>query len=455
MGFVEKLRDVAGKMKLGPHHKIERFSITIAVIAALCVVLIGTTAYASWQSGKEDLSTKVIYNSTFTSSLTETTGEVIDVYQNEENTRSMIMLKYDNPDVPGFSSNAENYEAHIIATTPDLQSEVINTQLDGQIVMFGSTGYMGVVIESDQPLTEQILGLTIRNNSQAALGDYDVEANEQQSLGDATFAEYDQFRVFYNPGASDTTHLPALDGRGLNVKQVYADTVLDGREHQVRADLGSQLRTLQDDLALVSELEGQMNETTADGVRIVPPEVPEEIAGDQIVGERGETVPKEVMIDNAWEVVATSPDSTLALETDWVHPSGFDLDWRDGSISEGYLDELLPVGENYYTFLSNKADSIATGASDDEPTPADFSVREMEWLLDTGKDLGEVSQDQSGLEHLVKIRNDLSNAYETYYEDKVTYQVDLFNDLLELEVELAAVESSHSIHDGDKAIQTY
>src|SRR5699024_12312406 len=76
-----------------------------------------------------------------------------------------------------------------------------------------------------------------------------------------------------------------------------------------------------------------------DGLSIVPPEVPKQIAGDRVTGSPAQK----------------SQKSTLDLETSWVSPSGFDFDWRSGSVDEGYLDDLVPEDESKGSYLAKKA----------------------------------------------------------------------------------------------------
>ena len=56
---------------------------------------------------------------------------------------------------------------------------------------------------------------------------------------------------------------------------------------------------------------------------------------------------------------------------------------------------------------------------------------------------------------LTDLRTNLETAYQTYYKDKLVYQVDLPTDLLDLEVMLRTVESTYSMNDGEAALLVY
>lgn len=474
MGFMDTAASWRDKFKLGPHHRTERFAVTMGSLAVVGTLLIGATSYSAYQSNQEDLSNTSIYTASYTSSLTETTGEVAGVYTNEKKTRALLLLEFDNPDTPGFSMNAENYSMYLTGSKPNMEPEDVATNMSGNLIMFGSTGYMGVVLSSDEPFEEQILNLTIRNSSEAAVGDGNVE--DALDMGDSTFERHDQWRLFFNPGASGVQTLESFGDRGLDVESLYAEMVLHDREVAVQAAMDRQLLTMQRDLAVVSELEDQLVAADVDGVAIIPPELPEEIYGDMVVGELGEDVESDVLdpeahIDNETPIT-TYPDSTLALESDWVDPRGYDFNWRDGSIVEGYLDDMVPSSETYYSFLENKANGIASGDADDAVTDDDlgvyssesnsdsagsFDANALEWVLNDaeGTDLSEQQDHQPGLQPLVNVMNNLSSAYQTYFDNKVLYQVELYGDLLELELELASVSSEQSVHADEDALLVY
>lgn len=459
MGLFENAKGVAAKLKLGPHHTIERFGVIFTSITVVFFVLLGSTAFAAWNNSRADLSAAALYSEGFVTSLTEQSGLVEGIYVSEDGMRAMLIMELSGGSSSDqiWSSNAENYEAFLGGMNPNQTPTQLETNINGNIVMFGSTGYMGVLLNSDEPFTEnpQILSLTMRNNAQLVSG----PETTSEDLSNTSFAEFDQWRVFFNPGATEAVTISSLSGRGIDAEQVYAEVLLAEEEDLLHTEMDTTLEAMKADLSLIQEYENELERTSADGQRIAPPDLPEAISGDVISGE-------PELVENG----EVARESTLALETDWVDPRGWSLDWRQTSVAQGFLDELTPQDESHYSYLDNKALGIATGASEDAPEvdesrggsraqvyspDEDFSVNDIEWTLSDGTDLAEGDNDSVALEPLRELMNSLSAAYQSYYDHKTEYQVEQQRALLEMELELTTVETTHSVNSDEDAVQTY
>lgn len=147
---------------------------------------------------------------------------------------------------------------------------------------------------------------------------------------DATFKKYDQWRVFFNPGASGVTKIDALDATSFDPARAYYDIVLKKEESDTRAKLDQKLIEMRTNLAQISSYTSDLQTTKVDGLFLRPPAVPASIAGDEVTG------------SSAGE--AKDGKSTLTLETKHTVPGGFDLNWRAGNVYDGYLDVLVPRG---------------------------------------------------------------------------------------------------------------
>lgn len=448
MGLMDNARRIAGKMKLGSHHAIERFGVIFAALSGAFVLLVVSTAVSSWSNSQADLSAAAVYGDSFTTSLTQQSGDIAGVYVSEDHQRAMVLMELTggSSDNQVWSSNAENYQAFVDGVTPAGRPQSLATNITGSIVSFGSTGYLGVLMDSDEPFQQQIMALTMRNNAELVAGE-----DPDPELSGTSFADHDQWRLFVNPGATGAVEISSLAGPGLDVADVYAEIVLAQEEQEIRAELDESLVQMRADLARIREYESDLETVRADGLSIVPPTVPDSVSGDTIVGEPADVFEGEVI-----------EESTLALDSEWVDPEGWNIDWRSGSIASGYLDSLVPEGESYYSYLENKSNGIASGDSDDAPpedeigTPVrdedKFRVSDIEWELSDGTDLTEQSQNQA-LTPLVNLMNSLSQAYQDYYTNKQTYQVDQHRSLLELELQLSAVDSSYTINSEDTAFE--
>lgn len=470
----EGLKALKDKLKLGSHHRIERYGLIAGALAVSFTLLVGSTAHSAWQSNRDDLSATALYTPAFATSLSDSAGQVEGVYVSPDETRALLMMSM-SPEEVGYSSNAENYEAFITGSTPNLSQQALSTNITGNVATFGDSGYLGVVLTSDEPFDEQIIDITMRNTSAAADTGAGEGAEVEGSMGDETFGEYDQWRLFFNPAATEAEELDALEGRGVDVESIYTEIVLHEEEVVQRAEMDEQLSEMKSQLGLIAELESDLERTNVDGVRIVPPEVPQHIAGDQVTGEIGEVV--ETPEANAGEgeqvepdpdaPAGSYPDSTLDLETNWVEPEGFDFQWREGDIHSGYIEEMTPEGETYTTFMDLKEQGFRSGSSEDVPDvddedaadpredEPDFNVSDIEWELTDGTDLTNQDELSSGMEPLTNLMNDLSEAYQNYYNMKVEYQVDMHRDLLQLEIELLNVEAAQSINSNEDAVTSY
>lgn len=448
MAFKDTAKTYANKLKLGPHHAIERFGVLFGVVTITGALLATSVTGSAVVNNRAALDSTALYTSSFSASKTGLSGTVAGVYVSEDRTRTMLMMRFDDGAAGSFSANAENYQAFATGSTRDLSTQALETNIDGDIVMFGSTGYMGVVLDSDAPFEQQIINLTVRANSELAYVDGDSRELREDMVGDSTFSEFDQWRLYFNPGSSGAEELSALNSERIDAGAIYSEMVISSQEDEVREQMEGQLVEMQTTLARIQEYNGELERAKVDGVGIEPPELPVQISSDgsmsgldQIVGERANE----------------GQPSTLELDTDWVSPKGYDFDWRAGSVEEGYLDALVPEDESYVTYLANKGNaedtSEATGGALNEQR---FQPNNIEWMLTDGTNLkSDYGDSDTTMKPLRDIMNNLTQAYQDYYRQKIDFQEGSYSELLELEVQLRNVESSHSINDTEDALLTY
>ena len=433
MSLRETLTTYAAKMKLGPHHAIERFGVVTACFTVTFAVLLTGTIVSATANNRARLSETALYTTSFTTSRTELSGNVEGVYTNSDNDRALVLMRFRDSSAGSFSADAANYQAFLTGSNERLDTQALSTDITGSIVVFGSTGYLGVVLESDAPFAQQIMSLTLRANSELVYSEDSNRKLREDLQDDGSFLEFDQWRVFLNPGASGTIEANSLEGGRVDPNSLYYELVVAEQEEEIRAEMEEQLLQMRAALNRIAEYDGEMSRVNVDGVFIEPPEVPRQISGDSITGQEAEE----------------ENESTLALETDWVHPRGYDFDWRKGSVDEGYLDDIMPAEEtSYVTFLNEKA-----RASDEESSL--ISANDIEWLLTDGNNLKEYGHSDQSIKPLRDIMNNMTTAYQDYSRLKTAYQVDSYSALLELEVMLRGVESSGSVNTDEEVLITY
>ena len=431
MSIKDSAKGMAAKLRLGPHHAIERFGVLFGVVVITFVVIFSGASVSAVSNQAARMDETTLYTPTFNTSKTQLGGDVSGIFVSTDRTRAMVLMQFDDPS--SVSANAEKYQGFLTGSTPGQVDEPLKSKVSGEIVVFGSTGYMAMVLDSDEPFQQQILNLTMRANSELVYLPSESRKVREDLEGQQTFSEFDQWRLFFNPGASGATTAQALDSDEFDAGAVYASLVVAPEEDDVRTTMDQQLGQMQADLTRIAEYQSEAGRVNVDQLFLTLPPVPEQIANDSIDGT---------------QAVGDTP-STLTLKTKWVSPSGYNFDWRDGSVATGYLDALMTEGESYVTFLADKAARSKNGEA------GALSVNDLVWGVSNGTLLADYGTSDTTMKPLMDIRNGLSQAYQDYYKHKIDYQVTSYGELINLEVDLRNVRSGASANDGEKALFTY
>jgi hypothetical protein len=229
-----------------------------------------------------------------------------------------------------------------------------------------------------------------------------------------------------------TTRAVANSSEAFSAESMYYDLVVKDAEQAARTDLDASLAKMQVDLARIDEYTAQMATTRIGGLQLLPPSVPSQIASDSVTGK------------------ADSSSDPLTLHSTWTSASGYAFDWRSGSVQTGYLNSIVPAGESYVKFLADKA-----AASNKASTGTEFNVSKLVWKLSDGTDLVSDYTGSTAMKPLLDVMNNLSQAYQDYYTDKLAYQTTGYSKLIDLEVGLKNVNNGSSINSGKTALLTY
>lgn len=437
--FKDRLRGVSKKLKLDSHYQIERYGIGLLVMVIIGAILIGTAGVTAFQKSRANLGATAIYTSSFTTSKTAVEGQVAGIYTSEDRTQAFVLMHFDN--VAQISTNADNYQAFMTGIDQKFNNETLKGDPSGQLYMFGSTGYMGVLLTNPEGFENQILNLTLRANEQIVTPEKAAELDDDL-VGDSSFAQYDQWRVVVNPGATGAEVSEALTEDPTNVRGLYDEMVIAPQEAEIRSTMDEQLSQMRTQLAAIDEYTNRLVSTKFGDDTLAAPEVPEQIKGDEILCD-GKSLRR-----NSNELNSCEPEK-LSLKTEWVAPDGYDFDWRTGSVNRGYLDQIVPADSSYLAYLGEHR------AEDYD----DMKTSEIEFKLADGTLLVDSPAYQNTDAGPVKSVNDnialLTDAYDMYYDTKKAYQVDSHNELLDLEVGLRDVESNYSINEDTDSVLTY
>ena len=427
----ETFNTVKEKLHFGKHQTMQRFGIIMAAFAASGAMLFVATFASAYNNTAVLEADRSMYSTQFTFSKSEQSGEVYGVYGNSDRTRALLMLKV--PERGTLSMNAENYEAYITGSNPNAKLTALKYNPQGAVYMFGTTGYMGVLLSSTEPIPGQVVALTIRASSEIA---QTGRTEGFATLEDESFKEYDQARIFFNPGAEGVEVLDALNDRVPDVRRVFAQSVVKNEEEAIREDLDRDLLAMKTQMSAISDYTERLTSTSFEGANVEVPATPEQIAGDKIEGE-------DPFIDSAGNFVEPG---TLRLSTDTVVDGGVNFDWRNGSVEEGYLAELVPHGTNYATYLGE----LRRGS------PEVMRINTDEWAMSDGTTLGDlVSANVAGANNMMTSASLLASGFRDFYSMKTNYQTNTLVELLDLEMTLRDVTENYTVNSSDYALRVY
>lgn len=459
----ETIAGFRDKFRLNSHYEIERFGIMFFTLLGTLAIILTTLVVSAVKNNAETLGTKAIYTQTFKTSKTEINGSTEGVYVNAARTKSMILMHMS--DAASFSQDPNKYQAFVTASNIEGGDKDLKNNFTGSIGVFGSTGYIGVFLDSDTPIASDILSITVRSTSQLvpSKGKEALEATD-----DRTFAEFDQWRIYVNPGASEAEVLPALNGTIDNFGDLYYESVLYEQENEMRDQLNVQLDHMQVALRAADEYEAQLlTLSTVDGVKVVPEEAPLVIRGDKVTGELpivttdveseedGEDVnieervtPQSSTSSDPQSNGSSDGNNVLRLHSDVDIPGGLNFNWQDGTIRDGYIDKLLGPDTSFVDFLAQKAKESSD--SDIEPV----SGSSIEWKLSNGKMLTDYSKEPP-MDVLFDQTNLVTQAWINYYQLKSDYEKKMLNDLLTLEYNYKLVVQNGAMSNSDDSVIFY
>lgn len=418
-------------LRRGSHFGIERFGVSILVLVLLTTFLLTRMLTVVLGERRAVMDGTSVYNTEFQTSLSGTKGKVLGVYQNEAKTEFFVFMKFDNLDK--ISTDAKNFQAFTTGSNLKFGREPWRIQVKPvtTLYVFGSTGYMGVQLSSPRPFPIQIIEMIIRNN-------YLMTPNRSSAISRVsvqdTFSAYDQFALYLNPGATGAKTVAFLDKPDLNGYDLYYEIFVQDEEQRIKYDLNDTLRKMFFEQRNSREYTRRVMEEH----QLQVPELPYEIAGDEI---RGYYQGKELTFqDSTWRTpegqVVPDRQVMFYLEPAYLFADGFDLDWQNFSLEDGYIRQVYDQDQgNFQAFLEDKASH----------KPQEFKPQGV-WYTQSGE-IFDMNSSKTGQQNIEALRT----SWKTYYQLKRTYQVDLMVKLLKMEEDAQNALSYWSIHQGENA----
>lgn len=406
------------------HKRMETFAVSFGILLFGILVVTVVSFGMFIQQQNNTLSSKAIYTTDFSTSKTNIPGTVVGVYASEDRTKSFILMKFD--DVKSISTNANNYQVFMTGINGQKRRETLKSSPAGSVYVFGNSGYMGIYLVNNEGFPTQILDIVVRANAELVKKS-DNASNEYAN--DESFSNYDQFRIYANPGATDATVLKCLsNGDAPAVKDLYNEAVVTNQEAAIRKDLYADLDDMITAQANIKEYTDRL--TTQDGVQV--PTQPDVINGDS---------------------VAKLKDGTYAYDFKSVVPGGYNFDWQNRYVADGYLKGIYeqlgdPTMTSDALFAKmNKESQIANNTMD---TNINWKLKDGTLVkdLNSGSNNGRYQQINADCEGLV-------TAWRNYYTAKDKFQRTDLGRLLDLEATTDLVVSSSSINTNDNVLRLY
>ena len=392
------------------HKKIERFMFTFFSVSIPLILMTGVSIYNKFGLDDEMLASRAIYTTESTFSRTGESAKVAGVFTNESNTRGMVLIKF--PEGTNISSNASDYKVFTTASNLKKGKEKLLSQPSGSVYVFGTSGYIGLYFVDNNGFSSQIFKSTIRMEKEFKSVD-DKKINKEQLPGES-YSQYDQADFYYNLGATGASKLLTLDKSDFSVQDFYVEAIGSKLNDKKRTEISDKLNDMSKKLLQIKEIKSRLESTAVDGVGLIVPELPKEIASDSYSGS-GENI---------------------LYTTDYVYPGGLNFNWKDVDIKTGYFKTINnktvnPEGLSLSRFLV-KLKNDQSGSS--------IQKFEHKWVMSDGSKFEDfvrtVGLDNSGVESMNGNVTKYTSLIEEYMSLKREYQTKDLKDLLSLDVTL-------------------
>ena len=438
--------NILAKLKLDRHHLIERFGVIFMALLVMISSLSIVIALEDRQRQKDAFRDAYLYTSSFSSSLTDSSGSVVNLYVNSERTKAFLLLKFSS--TSSISLDVNTYQLMLSGSDINGNYEALKCSPTASIYILGSTGYFGIYLSDDNGFSNQIMRLIVRMNRRLSGS---VTSSGAVTI-EQTFAEHDQFQIYFNPCGEAAPGADFFDENGItSVGDVYYLAALRNSEISARNALVSHLHKMEQAFLRIKEYEARL---FIAGIEL--PERPVQIRGDYIEAQfNGQIVE---MTDNENYVYPEGhakagniiPDSELVryLRTDNVPPGGYEYDWYNGSVQDGYLSSL--VGDMTVREYLNHMSTLRNSSK------INMTVSDIQWKYTDGTDFKYNSAvDPQSIADINSNIQSLIDAWKSYLSMRVEYQTSLMEELLLIERDYREISDTYTVNDDPSNLWCY
>jgi hypothetical protein len=417
--LTKRLEGLRDKLKLGPHHRMERFTVMLGTTLSLLLIL---TAF-SFMNHRTDVahnaSAQALYTEDFNFSLSNEKMHVEGIFGNDDRTDVMILLRMQNP--TAMSTDANNYELFITGMNSSLSYEPNVT-----FSLFGTTGYGIIRFQNDEPIPKELADITIRSNSELSAREGSGSSGDRDST-DGSFAEFDQGKLYVNPGADDVETLDWLKADEQEPTVLYTALVAEQLDTEIREDIESEIAELGQ---LLNREKEYTNRLVSGGYE--PPKMPWFMAGDYI--------------DDDGRFIA-------AQDLAGAHT----IDYDSKTIRDGYINQVMSDLSLFDSYMEDHSEIEIAVKSDDTRREQLDRIDTLKSNDGTVLDLTSVSTGTSPSAQVAakdSVEN-LQSTWRTYLSTKSNLQRNLMHQLLILDADVQSQTSSYSIQSNQDAVTFY
>lgn len=421
VSLIERLVRLRDRYKFGPHHRMERFTITLSATLACLLLFSGLSLAQDRSNVARQVSTQARYTESFTFSLSGQKMYVDGVFGDQNHTDVMVLLRFQDP--KGMSVDASNYELFITGLDKSINSGPKTT-----FSVFGSTGYAVVRFQSDEPISKQILDVTIRANEQLSAQVGSGTSGDKDN-NDGSFAKYDQGRFYVNPGADNITKLDWLVPGEKNPAKLYTALVAESKDVEIRKELKAQISEMGN---LLNRAKEYTNRLVAAGYEA--PKAPWFVEGDYI--------------DENGGLVAAKNLSGAHL-----------FDYSTKTIRDGYIKQVMGSLSEFDSYMKKKTESTTT-ATDEKNVTRKEQVERVDTLKHEDGSILDLRLVSTGSSPSAQVAakdsmESLQQTWRSYLSIKQKVQRDLMRSLLVLDADVMSQELGFSEQQNDKSVTYY
>lgn len=382
----------------GRHHRIELFGTVLGTL--LLVMLINSISICVYASKENDrlLSENAVFANSFTTSLSGKSGTISQVYVNPERNKCVILFKFD--DMNDMVTDAAKYQV-FIKSFDVFKGEYASrrrTQLDvmGGFYVFGSTGYSALYLSAVNGFPTECYEIILRCND--VLQRNTNPSGNENAARDASYAQFDQWRVIINPNGNTAKECSFLDD--FDITSLYQDAVIDENENEIREKLYNDVKIM---YANWKKIDNYRNNLESLNVKV--PSMPVYIAND------------ELMVDE---------EGIIRYNSGFGFDYGVDYDWYGKTLHDvSFLDMVKQADITDIQFFNSLNDYQAY----DSPLTLNT------WYMADGSviNLDESDMKLSNMQAVVENIKGYNLALNDYYNAKKLYHCTHLIDYLYLE----------------------